>query len=188
MTAPALTIGLHEWQVCCDALIAGTLSMVVRKGGIHERKGGLFAPEHDRFALIPTWLHQDAGRLRNPRGMPVRPAPPAGQIPIPGWCEIAQVWRVTDLTRLLALGSELAWTEAELRARFAYRDQPFVFVLALRVWRFPEPVIIPDAPAYAGCRSWIPLLDLVSAQPAVAAMDEATFYSRLSTLNGSLSA
>lgn len=188
MEAPDLTIGLHEWQTCCDALTMGRLMLTVRKGGIHERQGGLFSPEHNRFALVPTWLHQDADRLRDPESMPIRPPPTAGQIPIPGWCAITQVWRVTELPRLLALGAELAWTEAELRARFAYRDQPFVFVLALRAWRFPTPILIADAPSYAGCRSWITLQQPVPAAPAEPAVAEGIFQQRLATITARLTA
>jgi len=188
MEAPNLTIGLHEWQVCCDALITGRLTLTVRKGGIHERRGGLFSPEHERFALVPTWLHQDASRLREPAAMPVGPPAAAGQIPIPGWCAIVQVWRVTELSRLLALGEELAWTDAELRARFAYRDQPFVYVLALRAWRFPAPSIIADEPSYAGCRSWISLQQPIPAVPAEPALAEAIFQQRLSAITTTLTA
>ena len=57
-----LSHGLQEWAVCCRALGEGRLILTVRKGGIHERGGGLFALEQQRFALMPTYLHQDATR------------------------------------------------------------------------------------------------------------------------------
>src|SRR5690606_8690964 len=152
MSAETVAIGLQEWQVCCDALVAGDLILAVRKGGIHEHRGGLFAPEHDRFALLPTWLHQDASRLRPGFPTPVRPPAPAGTIPVPGWCAVERVCRVADLAAVQALGAELAWSQTELATRFAYRDQPFLFVLALRAWRFATPIVITDEPAYAGCR------------------------------------
>ncbi len=63
MTAP-LRIGLQEWAVCARALTEGRSVLIVRKGGIHEPRGGLFRPEHDRFALLPTFLHQGPERLR----------------------------------------------------------------------------------------------------------------------------
>lgn len=185
---PPLSIGLQEWQVCCDALVSGQLVLAVRKGGIHERHGGFFAPEHDRFALLPTWLHQDVSRLRAPFVGTVRPPPPTGTIPVPGWCAVERVWRVGDLSAVQALGAELAWTDAELATRFAYRDQPFLFVLALRAWRFPTPVLIADEPAYAGCRSWIALRNEVSTLPATPAVSDADFAHRLTMIAETLAA
>ena len=54
----SLSHGLQEWAVCCRALGEGRITLVVRKGGIHERGGGLFALEHQRFALLPTFQAQ----------------------------------------------------------------------------------------------------------------------------------
>lgn len=187
-SAPTLSIGLQEWQVCCDALVAGRLILAVRKGGIHERQGGLFTPEHHRFALLPTWLHQDAHRLRPPFTDTIRPPPPAGTIPVPGWCSVERVWRVAHLPAVQALGAELAWTDAELATRFAYRDQPFLFVLALRAWRFASPLMIADEPAYAGCRSWIALRSEVPLLPATPAVSDTDFARRLSTIAETLAA
>lgn len=188
MSAETVAIGLQEWQVCCDALVAGSLILAVRKGGIHERRGGLFTPEHERFALLPTWLHQDASRLRPSFPAAIRPPPSVGTIPVPGWCAVERVWRVGDLAAVQALGAELAWSSAELATRFAYRDQPFLFVLALRAWRFPTPIMIADDPAYAGCRSWIALRDEVPMLPASPAVADTAFAHRLTTIAETLAA
>ena len=181
MPATTLAVGLQEWAVCCRVLGSGQLMLAVRKGGIHERHGGLFAPEHDRFALLPTSLHQDASRLRSPIAAEIGSADdaPAGMIRVGLWAEVARVWKATDLARVQALGDELVWTPAELAARFAYRDQPFLYVLALRVWRLPTVQDLPDLPAYAGCRSWIPLRDPVDLSGSTPAVADADFAARL---------
>jgi hypothetical protein len=182
-----LVIGLQEWAGICRALLTGRLVFVVRKGGIHERHGGFFSPEHERFALLPTWLHQRPDRLK-PAFTEVlaEPAPPADAIPVTGWCEVSKVWKATDLSRILRLGDELAWTEEELANRFSYRGQPFLFVLALRAWRLPAPQIIANHPSYAGCRSWIALRESITTAGSVAAVDDAGFASRLQRISAQL--
>jgi hypothetical protein len=160
--------------------------LLVRKGGIHERGGGLFVPEHDRFALLPTYLHQDPSRLRPPYAGLVGPDPRPGTHLIPGWASVERTWKVTDLDRLLALGDDLLWTADELATRFHYRDQPWLFVLLLRVRRFAEPVAIPDHPAYAGCRSWIPLRDPLPAAASAPALDDLAFAAATARITGVL--
>ena len=167
-----LNIALQEWAVVCAALGEGRLLLTARKGGIHERGGGIFAPDHGRFALLPSYLHQAPDRLSPaiaadvPRMLP----PPAGHLVISLWAEVAQVWRSTDLHAIQALGADLPWTADELATRFAYRGQPFLYLLALRVFRLPTPVEIADDPAYAGCRSWITLqapIDTTGSVPVI---------------------
>jgi len=173
------TAALQEWSACCRALGDGRLTLLVRKGGIHERHGGLFVPEQERFWLMPTHLHQDAGRLKPAFQGDVTPPATTPGIPIALWAESMQVWKVTQLARITALGDELMWTDAELATRFAYRDQPWLFVLLLRVHRLAAPVTIPTDPSYAGCRSWLtltaPPADPVAAVPV---LDDTAFAHR----------
>ena len=68
-------VALQEWAAICERLGDGRQVCIVRKGGIHERGGGIFALEHDRFALLPTYLHQDAARLRPGTAVPTDPSP-----------------------------------------------------------------------------------------------------------------
>ncbi len=184
--AETLAIGLQEWAVACRALGEGRLILVVRKGGIHERQGGLFALEHGRFALLPTHLHQDAGRLLPAytgdylADVAVDPAP--GRHAVGLWAEAERIWKVTEPGRLAALGDELMWTEGELASRFRYRDQPWLFVVALRIHRLAAAVSIPDHPSYAGCRSWIPLLDHIPLAGSVPVLDDAAFATRLTRI------
>jgi hypothetical protein len=158
MSTPTLSIALQEWSAVCHGLLTGQWLLGLRKGGIHERHGGLFVPEHEKFALLPTLLHQDSARLRP--GVALGEAPPAGRLLMSGWCRIERVWQVRDLARAQALGEHLPFTADEVARRFAYRE-PGVFVLLLRAWRLTEPLTIADDPSYAGCRSWITLREPV---------------------------
>ena len=177
-----LTVGLQEWAATCQALGDGRLTLLIRKGGIHERQGGLFVPEHERFALMPTHLHQEASRVAPTYAADVeahRVPPLPGRIRIELWAEVVRTWRCTNLDGVLALGPELMWTPAEVAKRFAYRDQPWLHVLALRVFRLPQPVVIDDDPAYAGCRSWLTLTAPIATEGSVPVMDVGRFESRL---------
>src|SRR5205814_10220299 len=58
-----LRIAFKEWAAVCLALASGRQSIIIRKGGIAEA-GGAFAPEHDRFWLYPTYVHQQQTGLR----------------------------------------------------------------------------------------------------------------------------
>lgn len=170
-----LAHGLQEWAVVCRALAEGRLTLTVRKGGIHERGGGLFALEQQRFALMPTHLHQDASRVlpafAGDYFAAAQHDPAPGSIAIACWAEAVHIWKGTELERVQELGEELLWSRDELARRFAYRDQPWLYVVALRIHRLPQPFVIPDHPAYAGCRSWIPLkapVPLAGSQPVLA--------------------
>ena len=185
-----LGIGLQEWASCCRALGDGRLVLAVRKGGIHEHGGGLFRPEQERFLLMPTYLHQDQTRIQPPfiadlEATRSDPAPGVHRISL--WAEVACVWKVTDLPALQSLGPELLWTPQELETRFAYRGQPWLFALALRVMRLPTPVDLPDEPSYAGCRSWIPLKRSVTLDNSVPVIASGWFETRLERIDSVLS-
>jgi hypothetical protein len=179
-----IAVALQEWAAICDRLAAGRQILTVRKGGIHERGGGLFALEHDRFALLPTYLHQDASRVHADTPVPTDPSPGMHRIIL--WAEAVRIWKVTERRRLDAVADDLPWTAAELDARFAYKGQPFLFVVALRIHRLPAVLEIPDHPSYAGCRSWIPLRSPVDIAGSLPVLDDATFARRLALNAASL--
>lgn len=187
-----LSHGLQEWAVCCRALAEGRITLTVRKGGIHERGGRLFVLEQQRFALMPTHLHQDATRV-----LPafagayfdaVAADPQPGVITITCWAEAMRIWKIGDLARVQALGPELLWSTDELARRFAYRDQPWLYVVALRVHHLPQAATIPDHPSYAGCRSWIPFKQVIPTSGSTPVLDAAAHADRLARIDRILTA
>lgn len=185
-----LTHGLQEWAIACRALGEGRITMLVRKGGIHERGGGLFQLEQQRFALMPTYLHQDARRLtatyQDRYFAEVATDPQPGHIRIQHWAEAVHIWKVTEVMAVLNLGAELLWNANEINLRFAYRQQPWLYVVALRVFALPQPCVIPDHPSYAGCRSWIPLRTPLITQASVPVLDDITHAARIAAIADSL--
>lgn len=180
--AALLTTALVEWVACCRALGDGRIVLTARKGGIHERGGGLFAPEHERFLLLPSFVHQAPERLHPAlAGEAVACAEEhrPGQVRLALWAEVVRTWKAEDLDALFSLGPELPWAPTELEARFRYRGQPFLHVLALRVHRLPVPVELPDDPAYAGCRSWVSLRQAIGTAASVPVLGTGEFEARL---------
>lgn len=169
----ALAIALQEWAAICALLVTGRLVLLVRKGGIHER-GGRFTLEHERFLLLPTFVHQAAERLRP--GIPVPADPAPGRHRLELWAEVAALWRVQQRSRLDALA--LPWSDAELDARFAYRE-PGLWAVALRVHRLPAAAELPDHPSYGGCRSWIRLREAIETVGSRPVLEDAAFAAEL---------
>jgi hypothetical protein len=147
-----------EWAVACRALADGRQAIILRKGGIAE-EGGVFRPDHTRFWLFPTYLHQspdglkpDAARLPEIE----RDRPPADTMRLTHHVEVPGVFWVNRLEQALDLHSFHVWSEATIRQRFAYR-RPGLFVLPVRVYAATPPVEVPNRPEYEGCKSWVDL-------------------------------
>ena len=153
--AHACRVAFKEWAAVCDALCAGRVDLILRKGGIHERRGA-FRPEHDRFWLMATRFHQDPADLAPPFRDFVPDPPPAGVVRLPGWCEVTEVRRLAEEADLDAVRGRHALSDDTARTRFRYKT-PGLWALAVRVWVPPAPVEIPDEPGFGGCRSWVDL-------------------------------
>lgn len=182
---------LKEWAVLCDALAAGDVVAMVRKGGIREQRAG-FAVRHDRFLLYPTWFHEKAAELQ-PRFVERLPAaharrPAEGEIRVELVADAAAVWTVRELERLRAIESAhgMAWPAVE--ARFHYKGRPEVRVVAVRVHRLAEPATFPETRRYQGCVSWVALDAPVDVTGATPVLDDRAFDARLAALRDALGA
>lgn len=160
-------VALKEWAAIEDALAGGRLSLLVRKGGIQETRGG-FEVEHRAFWIFPTGWHQNEHEL-SPAflahlGDTPRFAP--GEIPLRVHCVVEDALRVESLAALERLGELQPFTAETLRARFAYRGRPYLHVLVVRAHLLPAPAIIPNTAGYDGCVSWVRLDAPVSTESA----------------------
>lgn len=160
-------IAFKEWAVICASLAAGRQSLIFRKGGISE-EGGEFRPEHGRFLLYPTYFHEHRNGIK-PELLPFleqceREKPEPGTLRLTHLAEVTRVEHLTDLDAVLKLDSEHGWTAAEVTKRFHYR-KPGLFVLHVKVQALPESVIVPERPEYAGCKTWVQLLDAPKSTP-----------------------
>jgi len=149
---------LKEWAAVEHALAAGRISLLVRKGGIHEKRGG-FEVEHREFWIHPTGWHQNEGELAPDfRGfLDETPRFAPDHIPFRLYCVVEDALRVERLEALERLGDLQPFTPETLRSRFAYRGKFWLHVLVVRAFRLPEPHLVANTPAYEGCVSWVEL-------------------------------
>lgn len=141
-----------------EALAAGRLSLLVRKGGIHEKAEG-FDVEHREFWIFPSGWHQNPEDLASglhPLLNAIGPQP-RGTVPFRVYCEVQSVQRIDDPEVLDRIQGLHPLSLPAAHYRFNYRDRPYVHALLVRAHRLPEPVSLPDVHRYEGCVSWVEL-------------------------------
>jgi hypothetical protein len=187
--APETQAALKEWAIVCRALADGRQSLLVRKGGIEEIKGG-FQVAHREFWLFPTFVHQTAADLlpaiRAEFEEVQRSRPSADTIPIQLYATVADAVRVMDLDRLRPLSPHHVLSWDCVAGRFLYRNKPGVHVLILRVYRRPAPIPIANTPHYDGCVSWVDLAEPLSTAGCTPVLTNAEFEARLARIRACL--
>lgn len=173
---PDSAVALKEWAAIEDVLATGRLSVLVRKGGIYEKRGG-FEVEHRGFWIFPTGWHQNEPELRPEfRGhLGDTPRFPAGQVALRVFCTVEASWRVEDLAALERLAGLQPFSPETLKARFEYRGKPYLHVILVRAHGLPEPRVVPNTAAYEGCVSWVQLESPVVTAHAKPVLDEDAF-------------
>lgn len=188
MNQSSSDIAFKEWAVVCEALGAGAQIAVFRKGGIHEGSAG-FRVDHRAFWLFPTYLHQSSDQIADfaqpllQRTLDARPA--ENMIPLQFWAEVQEVVELDDENLLPRLNDEHIYSHRTLEERFHYR-RPGLFVLPVRIYRLPSPVLLPDSPHFTGCRSWVDLPDALSTAEAAPVLSDEEFAERFKKLQRAL--
>jgi len=148
-----------EWAVICRALASGRQDVILRKGGIVE-PGGAFRPEHSRFLLLPTFLHQSAESLvPQARDLLVGiddDRPPESSVVFTHVAFVRAAHRITDRRGLDRFRHRHVWAESVVDERF-HRWQDELHVLEVAVTSLSTPVTLPWQESYGGCRSWVEL-------------------------------
>jgi hypothetical protein len=174
-------MALKEWAIVDRYVGSGRQVVLLRKGGIHEQRGG-FEVEHREFFLFPTYVHQKAEDLvpeaRAEFEAAVAEAPTDRTVTLRHYAVVEEVVRVASLEPLRALADEhiLSWPAVE--GRFWYRDRPGLHALILRAYRLPRPATIANREAYDGCVSWVELEERLSTAGCVPVLDDAEFARR----------
>ena len=188
MSEPIQT-ALKEWSVAVDALSQGETIMLLRKGGIKERKGRFVAQEA-RAVLFPTFEHQKPDLLKPQYQRLVKPVSPSWHPPtieLKAWAEISDIFLTTDEEKVLALANFHIWQPQLAQERLKWKPQQPLYVMALRVYLLPEPVIIPWTEGYRGCRSWVDLDEALVVEKALPAIAEADYKAEVSKITALLS-
>ena len=148
------SIGFKEWALVCAALGEGRQTVIIRKGGLAERRDG-FAFRHREFFLFPTFFHEQLARVR--LSAAVLPKPRPNEIEIRYFARVKEARVMTNWNEVRALKPLHILQESVVRERFDYDDVPGVHVAFVDVFRFDPIWRFPDSKSYAGCRSWVQL-------------------------------
>lgn len=144
--------GFKEWSLACDALGSGRQSVILRKGGIAEGRGG-FSFRHREFFLFPTFFHEQVAKVR----IAAADIPPPGNtIAIRWYAKVERALRINSLAIAEALAPLHILSAEVVRERFSYKGDglnvAFVCVFEISpVW------ILQNEKRFGGCRSWIDL-------------------------------
>jgi hypothetical protein len=173
-----LNVALKEWATVCAALSEGRQIILLRKGGIYE-SGGEFEIEHRQFVLFPTYLHQKAEMLKEierAKLTAVSAEPATIHISLAG--QITDIVQVSSRTAMDRLENEHIWAKPLIDMRFNYRPENPLYLLLVRAVRLSRPVTIENTPAYAGCKSWVPLERGIGTEGSIPALDDAEYARR----------
>ena len=173
-----LQVALKEWASVCAALSRGRQITLLRKGGIYE-SAGEFEIEHRQFLLFPTYLHQNAAMLKSDEHAALtKLATEPAKIEISLAGAITDIIPMTSRAAMNALDDEHIWTSPLIDMRFNYRPENPLYLLIVRAYALGQPVTIDNTPAYAGCKSWVPLEQAVATADATAVLNDAEYARR----------
>ncbi|HVM18503.1 MAG TPA: DUF1802 family protein [Egibacteraceae bacterium] len=159
--AAVTTLALKEWGAVVHALLDGRQTVLLRKGGIHEKAFHL--DPAGRFGLFPTVAHSHAERVRSEhRDLLARGAADvdddAQTFVVRAGITVVRAVDVHRPDGLAAIEDLHIWTAESIRAdRLDFRPRHPLQAIVVRAVALPEPVVLPRIDAYGGCRSWVDL-------------------------------
>lgn len=158
-TQTTTTLALKEWGAVVHALLDGRQTVLLRKGGIRERR---FDVAGDRFVLFPTVAHAHAERVR-PGHDDVLAAgaddvdASTDTFVVRAGVSLVDVVPVADADALAGLHDLHIWTPDHIAERMAFRPRHPLQVLVVDTVRLTDPVELERTPEYGGCSSWVDL-------------------------------
>ncbi|HEV2293514.1 MAG TPA: DUF1802 family protein [Tepidisphaeraceae bacterium] len=178
----SLQVGLKEWAVVCRALEQGRQTVLLRKGGIYEAAGE-FELEHRQFLLFPTYLHQNLKMLKPSEHAGLEPhhAEP-DQISITAAAEVIDIIQLRSRSQIDAIDDEHVWMPPLIDMRFSYRPENPLYLLLVRAYHLSRPAMLANTPAYAGCKSWVPLDQPVEVRNALPVLDDSDYERRRTSI------
>jgi len=158
MTTTLTQPALKEWSAAVHAMLDGRQTVLLRKGGIGEKR---FAVTASRFLLFPTVAHSHAERVRPEHRDLLEAA--AGDstddaVVVRAGAKVVAVIEVTRPDGLEEIAPLHIWTAESVKEdRLDFRPKHRLTVLVVQASPLVEPVRLTRAPEYAGCTSWVPL-------------------------------
>ena len=149
---------LKEWSAAVHAMLDGRQTVLLRKGGIGEKRFDLAAPE---FVFFPTVAHGHAERVR-PEHRDLLDAAASdsteAEVVVRAGAKVVAAVAVNHPDGLRDIEQTHIWTAESVRAdRLDFRPRHRLTVLVVQARPLLESVRLPREPAYAGCVSWVDL-------------------------------
>jgi hypothetical protein len=158
MTSTLTQPSLKEWSAAIHAMLDGRQTVLLRKGGIHEKR---FAVSASRFLLFPTVAHSHAERLRaEHRDLLDRAAADStgAHLVLRAGAKVVAAIEINRPEALDDIAPLHIWTTESVRTdRLDFRPKHRLTVLVVQASPLVEPVRLERMPEYAGCKSWVPL-------------------------------
>lgn len=154
---------LKEWSTVIDALGRGEQTILLRKGGIADASFGV---EAERFYLYPTYFHQGETE-------------PRATVSITHWCEVMSTWTTRDPEFLGRIEPLVAIPRETLEARFRFRPDQALHVIAVRTFALAGPATVAFREAYAGCLSWISVDEEIDVDGSTPVLPESELQAKI---------
>ncbi|OBH03108.1 DUF1802 family protein [Mycobacterium sp. E3247] len=185
MTITATMPALKEWSAAVHALLDGRQRVLLRKGGIGEKRFDLAARE---FLLFPTVAHSHRERVR-PEHRDLLDGAAADstedRLVIRAVAKVVAAVEVNRPEGLAAIEDLHIWTAESVRAdRLDFRPKRKLAVLVVAVHPLRKPVEITRTPEYGGCKSWVELPVRAPVAPPV--LDEAALAEVAARVRGAV--
>lgn len=184
-----MTAAFKEWAIVADALGRGEQIFILRKGGIHEGRGG-FQLEHAEFALFPTLFHQqrecviEPAKERFDEISSFFPAPETLRIEY--WAKAVEHHALDSFDKVRALAGQHIWREEVLAERFEWGREQSIYAIAVRVHRLTMKIELPMLPEYGGCKSWVTLAHSVPTVDSEPVLSDNDFQEKLARFHKAL--
>ncbi len=150
---------LKEWATVVKALENGNQTVLLRKGGILETASG-FRVEATKFALFPTYEHQDNAFLKSQYYGYLADAresqPRGGYNRITSVAEMVEERDISSMEKIEQLSQFHIWSDSYIVERMNWMPSKPMKAIFLKVYKI-KPTEIPVLPDYHGCKSWIEL-------------------------------
>jgi hypothetical protein len=152
---------LNEWSAAVHGLLAGRQAVLLRKGGIHEKRFAVPEAGAEPFLLFPTVAHAHAERVRPEHAdllAPGRDDVTEESFVVRAAARLVAAVEVRRPDRIDALEPWHIWTSDSVRDdRLDFRPRHRLAVLVVQALPVLAPVRLPRRPEYGGCRSWVEL-------------------------------
>lgn len=149
---------LKEWAIVCKGLEEGMQTILIRKGGIMERRHG-FELKHNDFYLFPTYEHQSRDLLQQEYADKFKSVLHEGHSDnlnmIYLYAKVIFITETFNRDMVHGLRDFHIWNEKYVNTRMDYNPEKPLSIILLRVYRLNEAIDVALSPEQAGCRSWI---------------------------------